>query len=111
MKIAILQTDHLADSLISIYGDYDKIYGDMLRSRIKEAEIIVFPVVDDIFPQSIDDADGYIITGSKYGAYEDVPFIHRLKLFIQDAAQAKKAIFGICFGHQIIAEALGGKVE
>eukprot|EP01132_Coremiostelium_polycephalum_P008559 gene8559-10528_t len=55
--------------------------------------------------------DGYIITGSKFSAYEDEEWIHLLKKRIVELDREDKRICGICFGHQIIAEALGGKVE
>ncbi|MEM8801686.1 MAG: type 1 glutamine amidotransferase [Pseudomonadota bacterium] len=63
------------------------------------------------FPAMTDDAEGWLITGSKYGAYEDLPFIPRLEAFIREAYAADIPQVGICFGHQIIAQALGGTVE
>ncbi|MEO0692966.1 MAG: type 1 glutamine amidotransferase, partial [Pseudomonadota bacterium] len=66
---------------------------------------------DCIFPNSVHDCDGWLITGSKHGAYEDLPWIPRLEGFLRDAYAAKVPIVGICFGHQILAQALGGKVE
>jgi GMP synthase-like glutamine amidotransferase len=68
-------------------------------------------VVDDIFPNHLDDYDGYLISGSAYGVYDDAPFISRLIDLIQKIHQAKKPLFGVCFGHQIIAHALGGQAQ
>jgi hypothetical protein len=56
-------------------------------------------------------AEGWLITGSKHGVYEDHPWIPPLEQFIRDAYAAHVPVVGICFGHQIIAQALGGKVE
>ena len=68
-------------------------------------------MVDDIFPDHLDDYDGYLISGSAYGVYDDAPFISRLIDLIQKIHQAKKPLFGVCFGHQIIAHALGGQAQ
>ena len=63
------------------------------------------------FPADVHDADGWLITGSRHGAYEDHPFIPPLEDFIRRAYAAAVPMVGICFGHQIIAQALGGTVE
>ena len=71
----------------------------------------IYSVVDMEFPSAITDCDGWKITGSKHGAYEDEPFIPPLEDLIRDVYSADIPLVGICFGHQIIAQALGGKVE
>lgn len=62
------------------------------------------------FPEDVHDADGWLITGSRHGAYEDLPFIPPLEDFVRKAYDAEVPMVGVCFGHQIIAQALGGKV-
>jgi len=68
-------------------------------------------VVDMEFPKTVDDADGWLISGSRHGAYEDLPFIPPLESFIHDIYSAKIPLVGICFGHQVMAQALGGRVQ
>lgn len=68
-------------------------------------------VVDMEFPESVDDADGWLISGSKHGVYDDLPFIQPLENFIRDVYSAGVPMVGVCFGHQIMAQALGGRVE
>jgi GMP synthase-like glutamine amidotransferase len=65
-------------------------------------------VVDEVFPAQIDDYDGYLVSGSAYGVYDDAPFIPKLMDFLRQIYAAKKPLAGVCFGHQIIAHALGG---
>jgi GMP synthase (glutamine-hydrolysing) len=69
-----------------------------------------YAVVDNEFPTGPEAADGWLITGSKHGAYEDHPWIPPLEDLIRDIAAADRPMVGICFGHQVIAQALGGKV-
>ena len=60
------------------------------------------------YPLDINECDAYLITGSKASSYDDVKWIHDLKKFIQRLDQNKTKLIGICFGHQIIAEASRG---
>lgn len=109
MKIGILQTGHAPDEMLQETGDIAPYFERMLAG--KGFTFTTFDVVDMEFPQAITDCDGWLITGSKHGAYEDHQFIAPLEVFIRDAYAADIPLVGICFGHQIIAQALGGKVE
>nr|WP_240969544.1 type 1 glutamine amidotransferase [Sneathiella limimaris] len=73
-------------------------------------DYVTYAVVDGEFPESIEDCDGWIITGSKHGAYEDHDWIPPLEAFIRALAKSNRPTVGICFGHQIMAQALGGEV-
>jgi GMP synthase (glutamine-hydrolysing) len=109
MHIGILQTGHLPDDLQAEVGDYDAVYARFLAQE--GLATTAWPVVDGIFPDGIEAADGWIITGSRHGAYEDHPWIPPLEDFIREIYASGKPLVGICFGHQIIAQALGGKVD
>jgi len=62
-------------------------------------------------PSRLDDCDGYIMTGSRAGAYDDEPWIAALEDFVRRLGASSQRLVGICFGHQLIAQALGGAVE
>ena len=68
-------------------------------------------VVEGEFPAQVTDCDGWLITGSRHGVYEDHPWIPPLEQFIRNAFAARVPVVGICFGHQIVAQAMGGTVE
>ncbi|MEM7069874.1 MAG: type 1 glutamine amidotransferase [Pseudomonadota bacterium] len=109
MKIGILQTGYVLEELEDEHGTYPEMFAQLLAGHGFEFES--FAVLDGKFPNSIHDADGWLITGSKYGAYEDHSWIPPLEDLIRDIYQADIPLAGICFGHQIMAQALGGKVE
>ncbi len=109
MLIGILNCGHFAQRVGAPVRDYDTLYAEMLNGH--GFDFRAWHVVDMDFPNSIHDADGWLIGGSRHGVYDDIPFIAPLKDFVRDAYAAKVPTVGVCFGHQLIAEALGGKAE
>ena len=109
MKIGILQAGHAPDVMISKTGDYGELFQQFLAGE--GFDFTVYSVVDMEFPASAEVAEGWLITGSRHGAYEAHDFIPPLETLIRDSHARRLPLAGICFGHQIIAQALGGKVE
>ena len=105
MKLAILETGRPPGDLASRFGAYPQMFARMLGSGF---DIEAFDVAAGRLPNG-GDHGGYLITGSPAGVYDPLPWIPGLLQFIQSASD--KPMVGICFGHQAMAEALGGKVE
>lgn len=109
MLIGILQTGHAPETLSAGFGEYPDMFERLLAGR--GLRFVSYAVVDGVFPDSVHAAEGWLLTGSRHGAYEDLPFIAPLERFIRDARAAGVPMVGVCFGHQIMAQALGGSVE
>jgi GMP synthase-like glutamine amidotransferase len=108
MQIGILQTGESPDALRD-QGDYPDFFETLLAGR--GLTFRRFAVLRMDFPATVQDCDGWLITGSRFGAYEDHAFIPPLEDFIRASYAAQVPVVGVCFGHQIIAQAMGGKVE
>jgi len=111
MKIGILQVGKAPEESIDIYGSYAEMFIALLDPKKQSFDFKIFEICDDEFPLSCDECDGWIITGSRHGVYESIPWIKQLSQLIVDIVNSNSPLLGICFGHQIIAQALGGKVE
>ena len=109
MKIGIFQTGYLPKQLAEKHGQFPQMFEQLLQGHGFTFEN--YAVVDNQFPQSIHACDGWLITGSAHATYEAHEFIAPLEKFICDAYTNAVPVAGICFGHQIMAQALGGKVE
>ena len=105
MTLAIIETGRPPGDLSARFGDYPEMVGRMLGS---DFEIATFDARAGNLPDPAAH-DSYLITGSPAGVYDPLPWIPGLLQFIRRAANRK--MVGICFGHQAMAQALGGEVE
>jgi GMP synthase-like glutamine amidotransferase len=107
MKLGILETGAPPPGLDAAFGDYPAMFRALLGADAHDYR--TYDVAAGDLPQSPDACEAYIVTGSSAGVYETLPWIEPLMGFLR-AAKGRTPLVGICFGHQAMAQAFGGKV-
>ncbi|MGO1119783.1 glutamine amidotransferase-related protein [Rhodovibrionaceae bacterium A322] len=110
MKVAILETGRPTEEFKEKYGTYSGMFVTLFKD-VAAWEFEIIHLLDGQDLPAPADFDAYIITGSAFGAYDPEPWIPAMEAFIRAVAETNIPLVGICFGHQIIAQALGGTVE
>jgi GMP synthase-like glutamine amidotransferase len=111
MLIAILMTNTDESEFASHHSKDGEKFQQLISAARPDWRFEVFSVKDDEFPQDTSRFDGVIITGSPASARDRAPWISRLEALICEMVEQQIPIYGACFGHQVIATALGGKVD
>ena len=108
LRLAILDADKLYQPLQTRYHSYGQMFETLLRESDADWELKIYPVIDGVFPQSPNEFDACLITGSKFDSFGGEAWIVHLREYVQTLYQLKKPMVGVCFGHQLLAHALGG---
>lgn len=111
MKIGILRTDTVRPEFARLYGEYPDMFETLLKEADPDLEFVTYHVEAGEYPADINEVDAYLITGSKSSVYEDKDWIKILQAFVVRLDEAQIKTIGICFGHQLIAQALGGETR
>ncbi len=109
--INILLCDTFPGRLPSFIPSYESLFMDLFASIGVEASYKVFQTWQGELPSGINDEEIYLVPGSLDSAYDDKPWIVSLVQWIQQAYGYGAKLMGVCFGHQVIARALGGEVR
>ncbi len=110
MKLTILETGYVPLAIRDRFPDYPAMFRTLLAPVMPGVEFETVDVIGgDVLPDP-ETPEAVLITGSPAGVYDPEPWLPQLMAFIRAAAAAGVPMVGICFGHQVMAEALGGKV-
>jgi GMP synthase-like glutamine amidotransferase len=109
--IGILNADEVRPELEAIYGDYPAMFTELLKNADSDIKLVTYNVLKGEYPASIDEVDGYLLTGSKSSVYENEEWIKKLGEFIFGLNARQKKLVAICFGHQMVAHFLGGQTQ
>ena len=110
MKITILETGEAPAAIRDRFEDYPAMFRALLSAVDPTLSFETVSVVKGDRLPDVTETEAVVITGSAAGVYESHPWLEPLSDFIRVAADARVPQVGICFGHQILAQALGGEV-
>jgi len=110
MLIGILDCDRVDAELAGCFGEYSQMISSGLLALDPGLGFRVYDAIGGVLPAGLSECDAYIITGSRHSAYAQVAWIQELRQWVRQAAAGGVKLAGICFGHQLIATAMGGLV-
>jgi GMP synthase-like glutamine amidotransferase len=111
VRVGVLVCDDVAPRYLPIAGDYGDMFAAMVSSAAPDAAVVRYEAHLGELPGRPDECDAWLCTGSSASVYDDEPWIEALASFVREVHAARVPFVGICFGHQLIAHALGGHTE
>ncbi len=109
--LGILEAGDNRPELIDEHGGYSDWFEDLIGSDPDQPFAFRrYTTHAGVLPASPQECDGYLITGSRYSVTEQAPWMLAAKDFIRRAS-ADRPFIGVCFGHQLLADTFGGRVE
>ena len=106
--LGIFETGINYDPSISMYGAFAPMFCNMLGRFAPHVRYKHYDSIEGEYPHDLDECDAYLITGSQSDSFSDEEWIVELRQYIPKIVASGKPLTGFCFGHQIIALALGG---
>ncbi|MEZ6029784.1 MAG: type 1 glutamine amidotransferase [Hyphomonadaceae bacterium] len=111
MRVTIIETGRAPGRLSETFPRYPDMFVSLLAAADPDLAFETVAVLDREALPDPSACDAVLITGSPFGVYDDTPWMNPLRGFIRGAFAARTPMIGVCFGHQIIADAMGGDVR
>jgi GMP synthase-like glutamine amidotransferase len=108
VRAGLLVVGHVDEKSRHIAGDYPELFSALLAPFA--IEVVPYAVDTGQMPASLGECDGWLCSPSRLSVYDDEPWIADVEAFMRDAIATETPFVGICFGHQLLAQALGGTV-
>jgi len=109
MKLLIVQTGAAAPEVLARYGDFPEWFRRGLGLRADQMTTVRVDCGDEL-PRP-DTVAGAVITGSSAMVSERLAWSERTADWLRAAVAAELPVLGVCYGHQLLAHALGGRVD
>ena len=106
-RVGLLQMGHIDEASRHIAGDYPELFQSFLGEH--DIEIVPYNIIDDErWPTNLGECDAWIGSPSRLSVYDDIPWIKDAEELVRELVAQEKPFVGVCFGHQLLAQALGG---
>ncbi|GAA3531976.1 glutamine amidotransferase-related protein [Zobellella aerophila] len=110
MQLGLLLCDHIDSDFSRVGGDYPELFRECIGAVAPKAQLQVYDVHRQQFPDEDTRLDGWIISGARFDAFGRYPWLERLKTCVRRLLEQGQRIAGVCFGHQLLALMHGGEV-
>ena len=100
---------HVDDKSVHIAGDYPELFGSLFEGH--GIELVRYDLDEHRFPDDLRSCDGWLSSPSRLSTYDPVPWLPDAEDLLREIVAVEAPFVGICFGHQLLAQALGGAVE
>lgn len=108
-RIGLLMVGHVDPKSVHIAGDYPELFADLLDGE--DVELVRYDLDLGRFPETVAECDGWLCGPSRSSAYDDLPWRPDAEALLREILTTETPYVGICFGHQLLAQALGAPVE